>query len=113
MSTKPLLLGPETGPILSRDDADAITKKVLSMTKAQSVVVNIGTNNAQNTRFSRSEISTQRDRAGGLLTIATTIGPRTAIGRTQRFDEDGIRVALEWAEAAAKEGPGEQEPSRL
>jgi predicted Zn-dependent protease len=110
MSGSPTMM--ETGPILSKADAEAIAKKVLSMAKAPQTEVHIATNNAQNTRFARSEITTQRDRAGGLVTITTTIGKRVAIGRTQRFDDDGLRVALQWSEDAAKDGPGEVQASR-
>ena len=59
------------------------------------------------------EITTQLDNRNTSVTVASNTGKRTAIAATQRFDDDGLREAVRWAEAAAKDGPGEQEQVRL
>ena len=103
-----------TGPILTKEEAEAIAKKVLSFASSDAeTIVNVQSSNSQNTRFARSEITTQLDNASGLVTVVSRIGGRTAIGRTQRFEDEGLADAVKWAEAAAREGPGRQQGARL
>ena len=105
---------PGTGKILSKEEAEAIAKKVLSFADpGADTVVGVQLSNNQNTRFSRNEITTQLDNSFSRVTVTSTIRGRTASGITQRFDDDGLRQAVKWAEESAQEGPGEQEPGRL
>ena len=106
--------GANTGEILTKDEAEAIARKVLEFADpAADTVVNVQLSNAQNTRFSRNEITTQLDASLGQVTVTSMMNGKTANGVTQRFDDDGLMEAVRWAEDATKDGPGEHGTSRL
>lgn len=103
-----------TGRILTKEEAEAIARKVLDVADpAADTVVNVQLSNNQNTRFSRNEITTQLDASVGQVTVTSMMNGKTASGVTQRFDDDGLMEALRWAEDATKDGPGEHGTSRL
>ena len=103
-----------TGKILTKEEAETIAQKVLSFADpAADTVVNVQLSNAQNTRFSRNEITTQLDASLGQVTVTTMMNGKTANGVTERFDDDGLMEAVRWAEEATREGPGEHGTSRL
>ena len=103
-----------TGKILTKEEAETIAQKVLSFANpGADTVVNVQLNNAQNTRFSRNEITTQLDASLGQVTVTTMMNGKTANGVTERFDDDGLMEAVRWAEEATRDGPGEHGTSRL
>jgi len=104
-SRRDFLSGVAPAEVLSQLEAEAIAKKVLSYAKAPQTVVRISSTHARNTRFGRSDITTARDRFGGEVRITSTIGPRVGQVLTQRFDDDGLKVAVAEAEDAASQGP--------
>ena len=103
-----------TGPILSREEAEALAKRVLSFASPEATtIVNVGSSNSMNTRFALNEITTQRDGASASVSVTSRIGERTASAGTQRLDDEGLRRAVAWAEMAARDGPGRQWAARL
>ena len=100
---------PGTGSILTQEESEAIAKKVLSHT-TKPAAVHVLTRNIQNSRFARSEITTQLDRTDGRITVTSIAGDQTAQGRTLDFGDDAIREAVRVAEAAAEGAPGEYDP---
>lgn len=104
----------ETGRILTREEAEAIARKVLSFADPSAdTIVNVQLSNAQNSRFSRNEITTQLDASLGQVTVTSMMNGKTAAGVTQRFDDEGLMEAVRWAEDATGDGPGEHGTSRL
>ena len=106
--------GASTGKILTKDEAEAIAQKVLDFADPSAdTIVNVQLSNAQNTRFSRNEITTQLDASLGQVTVTAMMNGKTGTGVTQRFDDDGLLEAVRWAEEATRDGPGEHGTSRL
>ena len=105
---------PATGEILSKEEAEAIAQKVLDFADPSAdTIVNVQLSNAQNTRFSRNEITTQLDASLGQVTVTSMMNGKTGTGVTQRFDDDGLVEAVRWAEESTRDGPGEHGTSRL
>lgn len=103
-----------TGKILTKEEAEAIARKVLDFADPSAdTIVNVQLSNAQNTRFSRNEITTQLDASLGQVTVTSMMNGKTGGGVTQRFDDDGLLEAVRWAEEATRDGPGEHGTSRL
>ena len=103
-----------TGRILTKEEAEAIAQKVLSFADPSAdTIVNVQLSNAQNSRFSRNEITTQLDASLGQVTVTSMMNGKTAAGVTQRFDDEGLMEAVRWAEDATGDGPGEHGTSRL
>ena len=103
-----------TGKILTKEEAEAIAEKVLEFADPSAdTIVNVQLSNAQNTRFSRNEITTQLDASLGQVTVTSMMNGKTGNGVTQRFDDDGLMEAVRWAEEATRDGPGEHGTSRL
>jgi len=87
--------GESTATILSRDEAMAIAQKVLDFADPSAdTIVNVQLSNAQNSRFSRNEITTQLDASLGQVTVTSMMNGKTANGVTQRFDVEGRTCAV-------------------
>ena len=103
-----------TGEILTKEEAETIARKVLDFADPSAdTIVNVQLNNNQNTRFSRNEITTQLDASLGQVTVTSMMNGKTGAGVTQRFDDDGLMQAVQWAEESTRDGPGEHGTSRL
>ena len=95
--------------ILSRDEARALTTRVLSFATADQTRVTVGSGWSGNTRFAASEITT----AGGItdtsVTITSTVGRRRASASTNILDDASLKRAVELSERLARLAPEDPE----
>ncbi|MGQ0715321.1 MAG: TldD/PmbA family protein [Gemmatimonadaceae bacterium] len=95
--------------ILTRDEARALTTRVLSFATAEQTRVTVGSGWSGNTRFAASEITT----AGGItdtdITITSTIGRRRASASTNILDDASLRRTVELSERLARLAPEDPE----
>jgi len=95
--------------ILSRDQARALTARVLGFATAEQTRVTVGSGWSGNTRFAASEITT----AGGVtdtdITITSTIGRRRASASTNVLDDASLKRAVELSERLARLAPEDPE----
>jgi predicted Zn-dependent protease len=95
--------------ILSREEARALTSRVLSFATAEQTRVTVGSGWSGNTRFAASEITT----AGGVtdtdVTITSTIGRRRASASTNVLDDASLKRTVELAERLARLAPEDPE----
>ena len=95
--------------ILSRDDARALTQRVLGFSTADQTRVTVGSGWSGNTRFAASEITT----AGGItdtsVTITSTIGRRRASASTNVLDDAALKRTVELSERLARLAPEDPE----
>ena len=95
--------------ILSRDEARALTTRVLSFSTAEQTRVTVGSGWSGNTRFAASEITT----AGGItdtsVTITSTIGRRRASASTNVLDDASLKRTVELSERLARLAPEDPE----
>jgi predicted Zn-dependent protease len=94
---------------LSREEAEALAKRVLGYATGESTRVNISSASRANTRFAVNQVSTAGDNYNTSVTIISTFGRRRGSVNTNRLDEQGLRDAVASAERLAKLSPEDPE----
>ncbi|HEV2146708.1 MAG TPA: TldD/PmbA family protein [Longimicrobiaceae bacterium] len=93
----------------TRQEAEALATKVLGMSKADEVRVNINSGVTGNTRFAQNQVSTAGDTRDATLTVTTAWGKQVASATTNRFDDASLRQVVETAERLARLVPEDPE----
>ncbi len=101
------LLAP--APYLSREEAEAIARRTLGFAAADETRVTVTSGARGNTRFAVNQISTAGDNYNALVSIRSAFGRRSGVVTTNRLDDDGLRRAVQAAEALAKLAPEDAE----
>ena len=96
-------------PVLSREEAEAIARKVLSFAKADETRVSIGSGTESNSRFAVNQISTAGDNTDTTVTVRSVFGRRAANSTTNRLDDEGLRKVVQASEALARLSPEDPE----
>jgi len=95
--------------VLSREQAQALVDRVLKMSKADAVQVNVGGGYTANIRFADNRIST----AGGVSTanvaIQSSFGPKHAVTQTNDLSDEGLERAVRQSESLAHLTPDDPE----
>jgi predicted Zn-dependent protease len=94
---------------LTRDECEAITKKVLGFATADETVVNINSGARGNTRFAVNQISTSGDASDANVSVRSTFGRRSAAAVTNALDDASLKSVVERAEALARLAPEDPE----
>lgn len=94
---------------LSREEAEALAKRVLSYATADQTRVTISSGSRANTRFAVNQISTAGDTYNVTVSILSMFGRRRGSINTNRLDESGLREAVAAAERLAKLSPEDPE----
>jgi predicted Zn-dependent protease len=101
----PRSLFQDTSPFLSRDQARALTDRVLAMRRADEMRVNITSGWNGNTRFAGAEITTSGGITDTALTVIATFGRRRASATTNVLDDASLRRTVDNAERLARLAP--------
>ena len=95
--------------VLTREQAQALVERVLKMSKADAVQVNVGGGYTANIRFADNRIST----AGGVSTanvsIQSSFGPKHAVAQTNDLSDEGLERAVRQSESLAHLAPDDPE----
>ncbi|MEO7361233.1 MAG: TldD/PmbA family protein, partial [Gemmatimonadaceae bacterium] len=95
---------------MSKDEAQALTKKVLShVSAANAARVTVGSGNLANSRFAVNQISTAGDSYQTQVTVRATVGKRSATASGNRLDDDSLKALVMKAETLAKLSPEDPE----
>ena len=94
---------------LSREQAQALAKRVLGFSKADEARVNISSGWSGNTRFAANEITTAGGTTDTTVTITSTFGRRRAAAQTNVLDDAALRRAVELSERLARLAPEDPE----
>src|SRR6478736_7684788 len=89
----------------SRDEAKAITDKILNMAKGDAAEVDLSGSERSGTRWANSTITTNLVQFDRQLTINVRVGQKTANATTRDFADAGLQAAVDEEIAAAKERP--------
>lgn len=92
-------------PIMSKDDAQALLKKVLSYSKADECEVNLTGNDSANIRYARNAVSTSGRVSQHQLVVASAFGKKLGIATINEFDDDSLKKVVERSEELAKLAP--------
>lgn len=94
---------------LSRAEAEAICKRVLSFSTADECRVTINSGVRANTRFAVNQISTAGDNYNAAVSIRAVFGKKVANVTVNRLDDAALREAVQNAERIAKLAPDDPE----
>jgi predicted Zn-dependent protease len=98
-----------TSRYLSREECEAIAKRVLSFATAEETRVFVNSTSIANTRFAVNQISTGGDSFDSVVTVIARFGKRSGSSSTNQIDDDGLRAAVQMAERIAKLSPEDPE----
>ena len=107
--TAPRSLYVEGAPILSRDDAQALAKRVLAFATADSTRVTIRSGARANSRFAVNQISTAGDNTDTVVTVLSAFGKRSATATTNRLDDAALKAVVGNSETLARLSPEDPE----
>ena len=107
MSAPRSLLAPAR--YLSRAEAEALAKRVLSFAGADETRVSISSGSRGNTRFAENQVSTAGDNFNTTVVVRSVIGRRAGTAVTNRLDDESLRAAVRNAERIARLAPEDPE----
>ena len=90
---------------LSREQAKALTDRVLSFATADETRVTVGTGWTGNTRFAGNEITTSGGTTDTVVTVTSTIGRKRASAQTNILDDASLKRTVAFAESLARLSP--------
>jgi predicted Zn-dependent protease len=99
--------------VLSREQAQALVERVVKMSKAEGVQVNVGGGYSANVRFADNRISTAGGVATANVSVQSTFGPKHAVTSTNDFSDEGLERAVRQSEALARLAPDDPEAMPL
>jgi predicted Zn-dependent protease len=102
------LFDPENKP-LSKDEAQALTKRTLAFSKADEVRVTISNSSRGNTRFAVNQVSTGGDDSDTVVTVLSVFGKRAASATTNKLDDASLKGVVELSERLAHLSPEDPE----
>jgi predicted Zn-dependent protease len=95
--------------LLSRDDCQALTRKLLGFARADETRVTIQSAARGNTRFAVNQVSTAGDAYDAVVVVRSVFGRRAANAVTNKLDDASLRAVVERAEALARLAPEDPE----
>lgn len=95
--------------ILSENDSRSLIERVVAMSTADSISVNVTSNVTNNVRFAANNISTAGSVADMNVSITSSFGPKRATVTTNNTSDEALRAAVRQSEALAKVVPDDPE----
>ncbi|MFI5230145.1 MAG: TldD/PmbA family protein [Gemmatimonadales bacterium] len=95
--------------VLTRDQAEALIERVVKMSKADEIQVNIGGGYQANIRFADNRISTAGATSQANVNVQSSFGAKHAVVSTNDFSDAGLERAVRQSEALAKLAPDDPE----
>ena len=92
-------------PILTKDEAQALLKKVLSFSKADECEVNISGSDGGNIRYARNAVSTSGGVSQSELVIQSSFGKKVGVTTINEFDDVSLEKAVRRSEELAQLAP--------
>lgn len=92
-------------PILSKEEAQALLKKVLSYSKADECEVSINGSDAGNIRYARNSVSTSGAISQNSLAVSSAFGKKLGIATINEFDDESLKKVVSRAEELAHLAP--------
>jgi predicted Zn-dependent protease len=95
--------------ILSRDEAEALVKRVVAMSRADGIDVQIGGGYTTNVRFADNQMSTAGAVTDFAVAVQSWFGKKHAVVQTNEISDAALRSAVERSERLAKLAPDDPE----
>ncbi len=97
------------GSVLTRDEAKALIDRIVKMSKAESIQVNIGGGYSANVRFADNQMSTAGGVTNFTVVIQSSFGKKHAVVTTNDTSDAALRQAVEQSEKLARLAPDDPE----
>ena len=97
------------GAVLTRDEAQALVERTVKLATADAVRVSVSSSHTANLRFAANQVSTAGAVNDASLTVQAAFGARHAATQTNDFSDEGLRRAVQAAEALARLAPEDPE----
>jgi predicted Zn-dependent protease len=102
-----------SGPVMSREEAEALLERVMGFSKAERVQVSVNSFRTANTRFAANQLSTAGTVDDAAVSIESWFGARHAAARTNDLSDESLRAAVARSEAQARLAPEDPEDMPL
>lgn len=96
-------------PILSKEEAQSLLKKVLSYSKADACEISLGGNEGGNIRYALNAVSTAGDIGTLSLAVSSTFGQKTGTATINEFDDASLEKVVRRSEELAQLAPANSE----
>jgi predicted Zn-dependent protease len=91
--------------ILTKDEAQALMKKVLSYSKADECEVNLNGTESGNIRYARNSVSTSGKVSSSQLVVSSAFGKKSGVATINEFDDASLEKVVRRAEELAQLAP--------
>src|SRR4249919_3779147 len=92
-------------PILTRDEAQALLKKVIGYSKADEIEVNLSGSDGGNIRYARNAVSTSGGVSQSTLVVQSSFGKKVGVATINEFDDASLEKVVRRSEELAKLAP--------
>jgi len=97
------------GGIISRADSQAMIQRVVKMSAAESISVNVSSNETNNLRFAANQVSTAGSVSDANVAVTSSFGPKRATVVTNNLTDEALRATVKQSETLAKLAPDDPE----
>ena len=97
------------GAVMPREQAQSLIEKVVKMSKADEISVNVNSGYQADVRFAANQMSTAGGVVNGTVTVQSTIGKKHAAAVTNDLSDESLRRTVEQSEVLAKLSPDDPE----
>ncbi|MXV50824.1 TldD/PmbA family protein [Pedobacter sp. HMF7647] len=91
--------------ILTKDEAHALLKKVLSYSKADECEVNLSSTDGGNVRYARNSVTTSGGVSQSSLVVQSSFGKKMGVATINEFDDASLEKVVRRSEELAKLAP--------
>lgn len=91
--------------VLSKEEAQALLKKVLSYSKADECEVNLGGYVGGNIRYARNAVSTSGGTSSSSMVVASSFGKKSGVATINEFDDASLEKVVRRSEELARLAP--------
>jgi len=99
----------QSGAILSRDEAQALVQRVVGMSKADGIDVQVGGGYSTNVRFADNQMSTAGAITDFNVAVQSWFGQKHAVVQTNEISDAALRAAVDKSERLARLAPDDPE----
>jgi predicted Zn-dependent protease len=100
---------PAEGDIISREQSQAIIERVVKMSQADAISVNVSSSLTNNIRFAANQVSTAGSVADANVAVTSAYGPKKATVVTNDLSDEALLKTVRSSEALAKLAPDDPE----
>jgi predicted Zn-dependent protease len=95
--------------ILSREEAQALTQRILGLSHADECRVSLTSGIQANTRFADNGVTTSGDATNDAVVVRSSFGRRSGTANTNILTDEGLRRVVETSERLARLSPEDRE----